>query len=132
MVSDDFFYNHLKPNLLLKALRNHEIVESLAYMATYQKYHGLIVTPRDHSILIQNDLIIIAVVLYSGFEENEFNEIKVLDNLHLVALSEVILEMIEFESMNIKFIDSLALLLTTISRSNNDFGKDLHLLKNYA
>ena len=125
-----FKYQRIEHNLLLELLEDIEFANSLAYMIEYKNHTNLNITPHDYSIELSNDEIAISIILYVGFENGEYENLKKHKNFYVVALCDVIPEMIEFKDLNVKFIDKLALMNTIIAKSENSFAKKLNRLKN--
>ena len=125
-----FFYSDINNNLLLEILQDPEFASALGYQVEYRNYSDLIVTPRDYSIEISKSEITIVIILYSGFELNEYLELKNRINLNLISLSKIILEMCEFENMHIKYIDKLAWLFAILDRSDFEIIRKVNRLKN--
>ena len=125
-----FKYQRIEYNLLLELLEDIEFANSLAYMIEYKNHTNLNITPHEYSIELSNDEIAISIILYVGFENVEYENLKKHKNYYVVALCDVIPEMIEFKDLNVKFIDKLALMNTIIARSENSFAKKLNRLKN--
>ena len=125
-----FKYQRIEHNLLLEILEDIEFANSLAYMIEYKNHTNLKITPHDYSIELSNDEIAISIILYVGFENGEYENLKKHKNFYVVALCDVIPEMIEFKDLNVKFIDKLALMNTIIAKSENSFAKKLNHLKN--
>ena len=125
-----FKYQRIEYNLLLELLEDIEFANSLAYMIEYKNHTNLNITPHEYSIELSNDEIAISIILYVGFENVEYENLKKHKNYYVVALCHVIPEMIEFKDLNVKFIDKLALMNTIIAKSENSFAKKLNRLKN--
>ena len=125
-----FKYQRIEHNLLLEILEDIEFANSLAYMIEYKNHTNLNITPHEYSIELSNDEIAISIILYVGFENGEYENLKKHKNFYVVALCDVIPEMIEFKDLNVKFIDKLALMNTIIAKSENSFAKKLNRLKN--
>lgn len=125
-----FKYQRIEYNLLLELLEDIEFANSLAYMIEYKNHTNLNITPHEYSIELSNDEIAISIILYVGFENGEYENLKKHKNYYVVALCDVIPEMIEFKDLNVKFIDKLALMNTIIAKSENSFAKKLNRLKN--
>ncbi len=126
----DLFYRRIEHNVLLDILRNEEILSALAYMVDFSNHSNFEVIPKDYSIEISNENITIVVIIYVGFESEEYEKLKNRKNLHLVTFSKVVPEMVEFEKLNVKYIDNLSLLFMTLSITKDHFGKKLFALKN--
>lgn len=126
----DFFYRRIEHNVLLDILQNEEISRALAYMIDSSNHTNFEIIPKENSIEISNDNITIVVIIYVGFELEEYENLKNRKNLHIITFSKVVPEMVEFENLNIKYIDNLSLLFMTLSLSENSLGKKLFSLKN--
>lgn len=127
----ELFYERLEHDELLWALENNQtICRSLAYMVTFKEYQNLKVTPKQHSIEIFNDELVLSIILYVGFEQNEYIENKNKANFQIVSFNKVTNEMHEFAELKneIKFIEPKALFYTTLSFSENDFCNDLKII----
>lgn len=127
----ELFYERLEHDELLWALENNQtICKSLAYMVTFKEYQNLKVTPKQHSIEIFNDELVLSIILYVGFEQNEYIENKNKANFQIVSFNKVTNEMHEFAELKneIKFIEPKALFYTTLSFSENDFCNDLKII----
>ncbi|ENA1807884.1 hypothetical protein ABF226_002332 [Flavobacterium psychrophilum] len=125
-----FKYQRIEHNLLLELLEDIEFANSLAYMIEYKNHTNLNITPHEYSIELSNDDIAISIILYVGFENREYENLKKHKIFYVVTLCDVIPEMIEFKDLNVKFIDKLALMNTIIAKSENSFAKKLNSLKN--
>jgi hypothetical protein len=132
MLAKDSYYRKISDNILLDLLSNPEISEGLAYMVDFNPHKRLITRPNEYYIEISNDEITIAVILYVGFEENDFLKLSERKNLHVVTFSEVVPDMEEFKNIKVKFIDTTALMLTVMARSKNEFVRYLYRLKNFT
>lgn len=122
------FYERLEHNELLWSLENNQtICKSLAYMVTFKEYQNLKVIPKQHSIEIFNDELILSIIFYVGFEKKEYLENYGKENMHLISFSKFTREMHEFEELKneIKFIEPKALFYTSLSFANNEFCNDL-------
>ncbi|MFA9212404.1 MAG: hypothetical protein ACEQSR_00965 [Candidatus Methylacidiphilales bacterium] len=129
-MEDEFYYSDLNKNFLLHLLKQADFAASLAYLVNFKSYADLTVTPYKHSIQISNSEITIAVVLYVGFETNEYLQLKNKANVHFISVSKVIPEMCEFEEMHIKFIDKLSWFFSVINRCENELVKEINWIKN--
>ena len=122
------FYEKLEHNELLWTLENNQtICTSLAYMTTFKNYENLKVIPKQHSIEIFNDELVLSIILYVGFEINEYIENDNKLNFHMVSFQKITKEMFEFAkfSNEIKFIEPKALFYTSLSFANDNFSNDL-------
>ena len=122
------FYERIEHNELLSALENNQtICKSLAYMTTFKKYENLKVVPKTHSIEIFNDELILSIILYVGFENNEYVENVNKSNFQIVSFQKTTNEMYEFTEFSnvIKFIEPKALFYTSLSFATDNFSNDL-------
>jgi len=118
-------YSNFEHCLLFNVLKdNDELKKALAYLLTFNEYEDLKAKALNHSILIFNDEISIFIILYVGFEENEFVENLML-NSHFVSFKRNTSSMIEFKDVDVKFIDKLSIVFTSISLSKNETLRDL-------
>ena len=121
----ELYYRRLEHNFLLDLLRNKDVAGALAYMVSYKNHKDLSVFPKPHSIEISNKDITIAVIIFSGFERQEYDEIKSKQNFHPVSFSQIVFQMYEFKKLEIKFIDKMSLLHTVMAKSKK---KDVQVL----
>ena len=122
------FYERLEHNELLSALQYKQtICKSLPYMTTFKKYENLKVVPKTHSIEIFNDELILSIILYVGFENNEYVENVNKSNFQIVSFQKTTNEMYEFTEFSnvIKFIEPKALFYTSLSFATDNFSNDL-------
>ena len=126
----DLKYSRLDNCILLERLKNEEINKTLAYMLDFKEYNNLVVIPKKHSIEISNASICIVVILYVGFEKEEYQALIKKDNFHIVAFESIMLDMCEFENLFIKHIDYTALFFMSLARSEDKKIKDFLSLYN--
>ena len=123
-------YSNFEHCLLFNVLKdNNELKKAIAYLLTFNEYENLKVKALNHSIIIFNDEISIFVILYVGFEENEFLENLML-NSHFISFDRITNSMLEFKDIEVKFIDKLAILFTAISLSKNETLIDFRVFFN--
>lgn len=132
MLAKDSYYKKIKDNVLLDILSNFEISEGLAYIVDYYPHKNLLTIPHDYYIEISNKDITIAVILYVGFEGKDYLNLIERENLHVVTFSDVVPNMLEFENIKVKYIDTTALMFTVMARSKHEFVRYLNRLKNFA
>lgn len=125
-------YTHYRSDhyILLDNLKNDVVKKTLAYMVDFKEHENLVIIPKPHSIEISNAEICIAVILFSGFEKEEYEALLTKDNFHIVSFDTIIQTMVEFENMFIKHIDSLALFFMSLARTDDTNLFDLLRLKN--
>ncbi len=121
-------YERFEHNELLCALEsNQTICKSLAYMATFKEYDYFEVIPKQHSIEISNEELILSIIFYVGYENNEYLKNLNRQNVHIISFNKIISSMFEFEKLKneIKFIEPKALFYTSLSFANNEFCDNL-------
>ena len=104
-------YAHYRPEhcVLLDNLKNDVVKKTLAYMVDFKEHDNLVVIPKPHSVEISNAEICIAVILFSGFEKEEYEALLTKDNFHIVSFDTIIQTMVEFENIPIKYLDYMAI-----------------------
>lgn len=90
-------YDRPDLNILLDNLKNEVIRKTLAYMVDFKEQDNLVVIPKLHSIEISNDDICIAVLVFSGFEKEEYESLKNKNNHHVVSFDTITKTMFELE-----------------------------------
>jgi hypothetical protein len=125
-------FAHYRPehSILLDNLKNDVVIKTLAYMVDFKEHDNLVVIPKPYSIEISNADICIAVILFSGFEKEEYVALLIKDNFHIVSFDTIFQKMHEFENMFIKHIDYRALFFISFGRTNDATIKDFLHLKN--
>ena len=126
----EFEYSRIENCILLDNLKNEVVKKTLAYMIDFKEHDNLVVIPKPHSIEISNTEICIAVILFSGFEKEEYEALLTKDNFHIVSFDTITKIMVEFENMFIKHIDSMALFFMSLARTDDTTIKDFLHLKN--
>jgi hypothetical protein len=126
----EFEYLKSENNILLDNLKNEVVKKTLAYMVDFKEHENLVVTQKPYSIEISNEDICIAVIIFVGFEKEEYESLKSKKNHHIVSFDTILQTMFEFENMPIKYIDYMALLFMSLSRTNDATIKDFLRLKN--
>ncbi|MBF2709754.1 FtsZ/tubulin family protein [Flavobacterium soyangense] len=128
----EFQYERLENRILLDNLKNEVIGKTLAYMVDFREHNDLVVIPKQHSIEISNADICIAVILFSGFEKEEYEALVTKDNFHIVSFDTIMQTMFEFKNMFIKHIDSMALFFMSLARTDDTNVFDILRLKNLS
>jgi hypothetical protein len=123
-------FPHTPQNSLLELLNEPEFSNSLAYLVDFENHLNLRIIPKENSIELFDDYLTLSIILYSGFELNEYNELKNRANVHFICFSDIIPVMVEFQNIPIKVIDQHAWLFSIINRSERDFVSKLKHLKN--
>jgi hypothetical protein len=122
-------YPHPHNITLLQLLQEPDFAIALAYLVSFKNYKNLEIIPKPHSIEITNNEISISVIIYSGFELNEYKDLQNRTNVHLVSLCSTLLEMFEFKDMPIKHIDKLAWMFCVINKSENEVVQKINRIK---
>ena len=120
---------HLHNNLLFELLLEPDFSQALVYLVAFKKYKNLNVVAKEHCIEISNSEITVAVIIYSGFETNEYLALKKRENLHLITFSSTIPNMIEFRKLNIKLIDKLAWMFRILEESKSAKNKKINSIR---
>ena len=128
----EFAYERLDNCILLDNLKNDEIRKALAYMVDFKEHDNLVVIPKNHSIEISNAEICIAVILFVGFEKEEYETLKTKKNHHVVGFNMIGQTIFEFEKISIKHIDYMALFFTSLARTENKKIQEFLSLKNLS
>lgn len=126
----EFAHYRSEHHILLDNLKNEVTSKTVAYMVDFKEHDNLIVIPKPYSIEISNAEICIAVILFSGFEKEEYEALLSKDNFHIVSFDTMLQSMVEFENMFIKYIDSMALFFMSLARTDDTNLFDLLRLKN--
>lgn len=128
----EYVHYRLEHCVLLNNFKNEIIRKTLSYMVDFKEHDNLVVIPKPYSIEISNSDICIAVILFSGFEKEEYEALLTKDNFHIVSFDTIIQTMVEFENMFIKHIDSMALFFMALARTDDTNLFDLLRLKNLS
>ena len=123
-------YDRPDLNILLDNLKNEVIRKTLAYMVDFKEQDNLVVIPKPHSIEISNADICIAVLVFSGFEKEEYESLKNKKNHHVVSFDTITKTMFEYEHISIKHIDYMALFFMSLARTEDATIKKFLSLKN--
>ena len=126
----EFQYERLEHCILLDNLKNEVISKTLAYMVDFKEHENLVVIPKPYSIEISNADICIAVVVFSGFEKEEYENLKTKKNHHVVSFDPIAQTMFEFENIPVKYLDLMALLFMSLARTEDTTLKDFLDLRN--
>lgn len=126
----EFVYSNTSYNQLYNLLKEEDISKSLAYMIDYKEYENLKITPNKFSIEVSNKDITLVILIWVGFENEEYQNLKHKKNVHIVSFNEVVLEMFEFKKKPIKIIPILALTQMVIERSKTIEISDIKSLMN--
>ena len=130
MKTKHIFYSKIEYNILVDLFKMEDFSKSLAYLLDNKIHNSLCVVPNKYSIVIENEHITIIIILYVGFEIEEYEILKSKKNVHIITLTDIIPRMVEFKNIQIKYIDKLTLLLAILATSENETIKKLNTLKN--
>ena len=125
-------YRTSENQILLDNLKNAVVKKTLAYMVDFKEHENLVVTQKSYSIEISNVDVCIAVIVFSGFEKEEYESLKSHKNYHIVSFHPILKTMRVFENIPIKYIDYMALCFMSWSRTNDTTIKDFLHLKNLS
>lgn len=126
----EFAYERLDICILLDNLKNEVISKTLAYMVDFKEHENLVVIPKPYSIEISNADICIAVIVFSGFEKEEYETLKTKKNHHVISFDTITQTMFEFENIPIKHIDYMALFFMSLARTEDATIKEFLSLRN--
>jgi hypothetical protein len=126
----EFEYERLENRILFDNLKNEVIKKTLAYMVDFREHNDLVVIPKPHSIEISNADICLSVIIFVGFEKEEYETLKSKKNYHLISFDTIMQTMVEFENRFIKHIDYMALFFMSLSRTDEVTIKEFLSLKN--
>ncbi|MBC7749933.1 MAG: hypothetical protein H7Z76_15390 [Methylotenera sp.] len=125
----EYPHYRLEHRILLDNLKNEVISKTLAYMVDFKEHDNLVVIPKPYSIEISNANICIAVIVFVGFEKEEYETLKTKNNHHLVSFDGITQTMIEFKNMPIKHIDYMALFFMSLARTEDKKVQEFLSLK---
>lgn len=126
----EFTYSRFEYNQLFYLLKAEDISESLAYMVDFKEHRCLKIIPNEFSIEASNKDITIIILLYVGFETEEYQSLKTRKNVHIISFDKIVLDMVEFKKIPIKIIPTLAFAQTVIERAKSLEIYDLKTLMN--
>lgn len=128
----EFVYDRLDICILLDNLKNEEIRKTLAYMVDFVEHDDLVLIPKPYSIEISNANICISIIVFVGFEKEEYETLKTRKNHHVVSFDRITQTMIEFENMRVKHIDYMALFFMSLARTEDKKVQDFLSLKDLS
>ena len=108
ITADSFtdYYQDLKHNQLADILCIKSISEILGEMVTLKSSPILNIVKHPHSLVLEFLDYRIVIVLYIGFEHEEYLKFKVIENVHFICMDEIMNDVIEFRSIPLQFIHS--------------------------
>jgi hypothetical protein len=128
----EFTYERLDICILLDNLKNEEIRKTLAYMVDFKEHENLVVIPKPYSIEISNADICIAIIVFVGFEKEEYETLKTKNNPHVISFDRKTQTMFEFEHIPIKHIDYMALFFMSLARTEDKKIQEFLSLKDLS
>ena len=123
-------YDRPDLNILLDNLKNEVISKTLAYMVDFKEHDNLVVIPKPYSIEISNADICLSIIIFVGFEKEEYETLKSKKNSHVVSFDTITKTMSEFEHISIKHFDYMALFFMSLARTKDAAIKEFLSLKN--
>lgn len=118
-------YPHVQNNTLFQLLQKPDFRKALVRLVDFKLHHNLQIKAEEHSILIFNSEVMLAVVIYSGFETHEYDFLKCYKNLQLLTFSDVMLDMVEFRGVPLKYVDKMSWFFSVINTSDDEAVKSL-------
>lgn len=119
----NLYYPHLENNHLLLTLEENIFYKQvLFYHLTFKIYTTFRVIPHKHSIEICSYTIRVFIILYVGFEQNEYLQFENLPDVHFVCLDRSIQVMYEFKDIlsRVKFLPPYVLFFTALDIAPDD------------
>jgi len=108
ITADSFtdYYQDLKHNQLADILSIKSISEILGEMVTLKSSPILNIVKHPHSLELEFLDFRIVIVLYIGFELEEYLKFKAIENIYITCMDEIMNDVIEFRGIPLKFIHS--------------------------
>ena len=123
-------YSNFEHCLLFNALKNNdELKRAIVYSLIFKEFDDLQLTALEHSMLLYNDKIAVYVILYVGFENQEYLENRLL-NSYFISFERTTNSMNEFKDIDVIYLDKTALVHTAIALSKNEILEDFKLFIN--
>jgi len=122
MENNQWFYSDFNRQLhYMLFCEQPEFCIALAYLLTFKEYQNLKVTPHKFSIEISNEDIHIFIIHTVFFQQQEYENVKQLKNVHFVSFNNQLAEMHEFNEMKseVKFISKMMLTSTVEALTEN-------------
>ena len=99
-------FQDLKNNQLADILSIKSISEILGEMVTLKSSPILNIVKHPHSLELEFSDFRIVIVLYIGFEHEEYLKFKLVENVFFICMDEIMNDIIEFRSIPLQFIHS--------------------------
>jgi len=109
----------------------YELRKAIAYLLTFKQFDDLELIPNKFSIQIKNNHINIFIIVYVGFEIEEYEKAKSHPNCHLVGFDLSLLDLVEFKGFkdDIKIISNEMVTTTVELLTNNELVNSLTSFK---
>ena len=123
-------YSNFENCLLFNVLKNnYELKRAIVYSLTFKEFDDLHLTALEHSMLLYNDEIAVYIILYVGFENQEYLENRLL-NSYFISFERTTNSMNEFKGIDVIYLDKAALVHTAIALSKIEILEDFKLFIN--
>ena len=123
-------YSNFEHCLLFNALKNNdELKRAIVYSLIFKEFDNLQLTALEHSMLLYNDKIAVYIILYVGFENQEYLENRLL-NSYFISFERTTNSMNEFKDVDVIYLDKAALVHTAIALSKIEILEDFKLFIN--
>lgn len=123
-------YSNFEHCLLFNVLKNNdELKRAIVYSLTFKEFDDLHLTALEHSMLLYNDEIVVYIILYVGFENQEYLENRLL-NSYFISFERATNSMNEFKDVDVIYLDKAALVHTAIALSKIEILEDFKLFIN--
>ena len=123
-------YSNFENCLLFNVLKNnYELKRAIVYSLTFKEFDDLKLSALEHSMLLYNDEIAVYIILYVGFENQEYLENRLL-NSYFISFERTTNSMNEFKDVDVIYLDKAALVHTAIALSKIEILEDFKLFIN--
>lgn len=123
-------YSNFEHCLLFNALKNNdELKRAIVYSLIFKEFDDLKLSALEHSMLLYNDEIAVYIILYVGFENQEYLENRLL-NSYFISFERTTNSMNEFKDVDVIYLDKAALVHTAIALSKIEILEDFKLFIN--
>ncbi len=123
-------YSNFEHCLLFNALKNNdELKRAIVYSLIFKEFDDLKLSALEHSMLLYNDEIAVYIILYVGFENQEYLENRLL-NSYFISFERTTNRMNEFKDVDVIYLDKAALVHTAIALSKIEILEDFKLFIN--
>lgn len=123
-------YSNFEHCLLFNALKNNdELKRAIVYSLIFKEFDDLKLSALEHSMLLYNDEIAVFIILYVGFENQEYLENRLL-NSYFISFERTTNRMNEFKDVDVIYLDKAALVHTAIALSKIEILEDFKLFIN--